>query len=128
MPDYNTTVRNDRMFVVRDASNGGKLALYDGVKPAPGGSVTTKLAEFNLATPCGSVASGVLTFTDPANATVSASGQATWARITNSGGSWVADFTVSQVGGTGEIRLTEDNLTTGMALDVTSLTITEGNA
>lgn len=128
MPDYNTTVRNDRMFVVRDASNGGKLALYDGTKPAPGGAVTTKLAEFNLATPCGSVTGGVLTFTDPANATVIADGQATWARITNSGGSWVADFTVSQVGGTGEIRLTEDNLTTGMALDVTSLTITEGNA
>lgn len=127
MPDYNSTVRNDRMTVVRDASNGGKLALYDGVKPAAGGTATTKLAEFSLATPCGTVTSGVLTFTDPSNTTVIADGQCTWARITNSGGSWVADFTASQVGGTGEIRLTEDNLTTGMTLDVTSLTITEGN-
>lgn len=128
MPDYNTTVRNDRMTVVNNACPAGKLALYNGTKPAPGGAVTTKLAEFNLANPAGVVSGGVLTFTDPANATVIADGQATWARITNSGGSWVADFTVSQVGGTGEIRLTEDNLTTGMALDVTSLTITEGNA
>lgn len=127
MPDYNSTVRNDRMTVVRDASNGGKLALYDGTKPAAGGTATTKLAEFNLATPCGTVTGGVLTFTDPSNTTVIADGQCTWARITNSGGSWVADFTASQVGGTGEIRLTEDNLTTGMTLDVTSLTITEGN-
>lgn len=128
MPSYNTTVRNDRMSVVNTASSGGKLALYDGTKPAPGGATTTKLAEFNLSTPAGAVSGGVLTFTDPANTTVIADGQATWARITNSGGSWVADFTVSQVGGTGEIRLTEDNLTTGMALDVTSLTITEGDA
>lgn len=128
MPNYNTTVRNDRMSVVNTAVSGGKLALYDGTKPAPGGSVTTKLAEFNLATPAGAVSGGVLTFTDPTNTTVVASGQATWARMTSSGGSWVADFTVSQVGGTGEIRLTEDDLTTGMALDVTSLTITEGDA
>jgi hypothetical protein len=127
MPDYNSTVRNDRMTVVRDASNGGKLALYDGTKPAAGGTATTKLAEFSLGTPCGTVTGGVLTFTDPSNTTVIADGQCTWARITNSGGSWVADFTASQVGGTGEIRLTEDNLTTGMTLDVTSLTITEGN-
>lgn len=127
MPDYNTTVRNDRMAVVNTASSGGKLSLYSGTKPAPGGAITTLLAEFTLASPAGSVTGGVLTFTDPTNTTVLADGQATWARITNSGGSWVADLTVSQVGGTGEIRLTEDNLTTGMVLDVTSLTITEGN-
>lgn len=126
MPDYNTTVRNSRMQVVADASDGGKLALYSGTKPAPGGTATTKLAEFDLATPCGTVTGGVLTFTDPSNTTVIADGQCTWARITD-GGTWVADFTASQVGGTGEIRLTEDNLTTGMTLDVTSLTITEGN-
>lgn len=128
MPNYNTTVRNARMTVVRDAANGGKLALYSGTKPTGGGAVTTKLAEFNLANPSGTVSGGVLTFTDPSNTTVIANGQATWARITDSGGSWVADFTCSQVGGTGEIRLTEDDLTTGMTLDITALTITEGDA
>lgn len=128
MPSYNTTVRNDRMSVVNAASSGGKLSLYSGTKPAGGGAATTKLAEFDLATPAGVVSSAVLTFTDPANASVITSGQCTWARITNSGGSWVADFTCSQVGGTGEIRLTEDDLTTGMILDITSLTITEGDA
>ncbi len=127
MPNYNTTVRNDRMTVVRDAANGGKLSLYSGTKPAGGGAITTLLAEFNLASPSGTVTGGVLTFTDPSNTTVVADGQCTWARITASGGGWVADFTASQVGGTGEIRLTEDNLTTGMTLDVTSLTITEGD-
>lgn len=128
MPNYNTTVRNARMTVVRDAANGGKLSLYSGTKPAAGGPITTLLADFDLASPSGSVTGGVLTFTDPSNTTVVASGQATWARITDSGNAWVADFTCSQVGGDGEIRLTEDNLTTGMILDITSLTITEGDA
>ncbi|CAB4157640.1 hypothetical protein UFOVP686_31 [uncultured Caudovirales phage] len=128
MPSYNNTVRSDRMTVVNTASAGGKLALYDGTKPAPGGAATTKLAEFSLSTPAGTVTNGVLTFTDPANVTVLANGTCTWARITNSGGSWVGDFTASKVGGSGEIKLTENVLTTGMTLDVTSLTITEGNA
>ncbi len=127
MPSYNTTVRNSRMTVVRDAANSGKLALYNGTKPAAGGTATTKLAEFSLANPSGTVSSAVLTFTDPSNTTVLADGTCTWARITDSGGSWVADFTASKVGGTGEIRLTENVLTTGMTLDVTSLTITEGD-
>ncbi len=128
MPNYNTTVRSSRMTVVRDAANGGKLSLYSGTKPAGGGAITTLLAEFTLANPSGTVTNGVLTFTDPSNTTVVANGQCTWARITDSGGAWVADFTCSQVGGTGEIRLTEDDLTTGMTLDITSLTITEGDA
>lgn len=128
MPNYNMTIRNDRMSLLNTAAAGGKLALYSGVKPAPGGAVTTKLAEFTLSSPAGTVTNAVLTLTDPSNTTVIASGQATWARITSSGGAWVADFTVSQVGGTGEIRLTEDDLTTGMVLDVTSLAITEGNS
>lgn len=128
MPNYNTAVRNARMEVVNTAASGGKLSLYSGTKPAAGGAITTLLAQFNLASPAGAVTGGVLTFTDPTNTTVVASGQATWARITDSSNAWVADFTCSQVGGTGEIRLTEDDLTTGMILDITSLTITEGDA
>jgi hypothetical protein len=128
MPNYNTTVRNNRMGVVNTASAGGKLSLYSGTKPAAGGAVTTLLAQFTLANPAGTVTNGVLTFTDPSNVTVSANGTATWARITDSGNAFVGDFTVSKVGGSGEIRLTENVLTTGMTLDVTSLTITEGNA
>jgi hypothetical protein len=115
------------MTVVRDAVNGGKLSLYNGTKPAGGGTATTLLAEFTLLNPSGTVTGGVLTFSDPVNTTVIADGTCTWARMTNPAGSWVADFTASKVGGSGEIRLTENILTTGMVLDVTSLTITEGD-
>jgi hypothetical protein len=127
MPNYSTTVRNDRMSVVNAASAGGKLAFYVSPKPATGGATTTKLAEFNLNTPAGVVAGAVWTFADPIDATVIADGTVTWARITNNVGGFVADFTVSNLAGAGEIKLTDVNLLVGMILDVTSLTITEGN-
>jgi hypothetical protein len=127
MPDYSTTVRNGRMEVVNTAASGGKLTFYTGPKPAAGGAVTTKLAEFALNSPAGVVAASVLTLADPLNATTVADGTVVWARITDSGAAFVADFTVSNLAGSGEIKLTDVNLLTGMILDVTSLTITEGN-
>lgn len=127
MPDYSTSVRNSRMEVVNTAASGGKLAFYTGPKPAAGGTATTKLAEFTLGTPAGTVSAAVLTLTDPSNATTIADGTAVWARITDSANVYVADFTVSNLAGSGEIKLTDVNLLTGMILDITSLTITEGN-
>jgi len=128
MPNYSTTLRNARAEEVNSAASGGKLRIYNGTKPAPGGAATTLLCEFNLASPAGTVSSAVLTFTDPADATVTNNGQATWARIVDSGGTWVADFTVSNMIESGEIKLTDDILAAGQILNVTSLTITEGNA
>ena len=128
MPNYSLTVRNARMAVVNTNASGGKLAFYNGTKPAPGGTATTKLAEFNLANPAGTVTDAVLTFTDPPDANVIANGQATWARITSSAGAWVADFTCSGASGSGEIKLSDDALSSGQILNITSLTITEGDA
>lgn len=128
MPNYSTTLRNARMEQVNSAASGGKLRIYNGTKPAPGGTATTLLCEFNLATPAGTVSSAVLTFTDPADAVVTNNGQATWARIVNSSGTWVADFTVSNLIGSGEIKLTDTILSASQILNVTSLTITEGDA
>jgi hypothetical protein len=127
MPDYSTTIRNARMEVVNTAASGGKLAFYTGPKPAPGGAVTTKLAEFSLASPAGVVANAEWTFTDPTDTNAIADGAVQWARITGSGGAFVADFTVSNLSGSGEIKVTDVNLLVGMVLDLTSLTITEGN-
>lgn len=127
MPDYSAPVRNGRMEVVNTAASGGKLSLYTGPKPAAGGAATTLLGAFDLATPAGVVSGAVLTFTDPADVNVVANGTAVWARITDSSDAWVGDFTVSTLVGSGEIRLSDVNLLTGMVLDVVTLSITEGN-
>ena len=128
MPNYDLNLRNARMSAVNDAVSGGKLFLYSGNKPAPGGNPGTTLATFNLKSPAGSVANGKLTFTDPADATVSASGTAQWARMTSSSGDWVIDLTVSKAGGGGEIQLSTNVLESGVDLSVTGLSITEGDA
>jgi len=127
MPDYNTALRNARMGLVNTAASGGSLLLYTGPKPAPGGAGTTVLGSFDLQTPAGTVSAGVLTFTDPPDVAVVANGTAVWARIVDSSDAWVGDFTVSNLSGSGEIRLTDVNLLTGMILDVVTLSITEGN-
>jgi hypothetical protein len=115
------------MELVNTAASGGTLTLYTGPKPAAGGAATTSLGAFDLSTPAGTVSGGVLTFTDPSDIEVVANGTAVWARIADSSDAWVGDFTVSNLSGSGEIRLTDVNLLTGMILDVVTLSITEGN-
>jgi hypothetical protein len=112
----------------------GKLRIYDGTRPAGGGAATTLLAEFTLSSPAAPAASGgAVTFTNPANVNGSASGTATWARITTSGGTYVMDCDVTGTAGAGPVKLNGDGagnatITSGQPVQCTSFTITEGNA
>ena len=57
------TARASQIVAAIDAGAGaGKLRLYNGTRPATGGTVTTLLAELTFSDPCGTVTSGVLTF------------------------------------------------------------------
>jgi len=127
MPSYNLALRNARMQDINAASGAATLTLYGGAKPAPGGDATTPLAVFTLKDPAGAVANATLTFTNPADAIVSADGVITWARIAK-GTAWVADFTVSSAGGTGEIQMSTANVTKGVVLSLTGFKIVEGDA
>ena len=63
------------------------------------------LASIVLMEPLGSVANGLLTV-DPTNeAMIGHTGQATWARIVNGNGALAWDCDVSDLHGTGELRL-----------------------
>ncbi len=112
-----------------DAGAGpGELLFYDGVRPATGGAVTTLLGGVICSDPCAPNASGgVLTFSaftddDSADAT----GTATWARFTDSDGTFVADCSVGTSGE--DINLNSVAITIGGIIRVTSGTITAGNA
>ncbi len=113
--------------------NAGKLALYDGVRPARGGTATNKLAEFTLGSPLApAAAAGVLSPTLPANVVgLAAAGvgvAATWARETKSDGTFVADYSVSVAGAGGEITLLGTaNIVLNQPVVMTSWTITDGN-
>jgi hypothetical protein len=133
---YSTTVRTARLQAVADAINGGAgagvLRFYDGTRPATGGTVTNLLAEVTLADPVHeSNSGGVLTLDfnpDLQDASANASGTATWARITDSTGTFVMDLSVTASGGGGDIELSTNVLVAGGVVLITAGTITAGNA
>lgn len=129
---YSTTIRNNRMQAVADAIDGGAgaglLRIYDGTRPASGGTATTLLAELTLSDPCAaSVTGGVLTFdTITADSSANATGTATWMRIVDSAGTFCVDGDVGTSGA--DLNLNSTSISTGQEVSCTSATITEGNA
>lgn len=126
---YSTALRNAQLDEITTAiGSNGLLRIYDGSRPATGGTATTLLAELALsATAAGSASSGVLTFSSITNdSSANATGTATWFRITTSGGTHVIDGNVGTSGS--DLNFNTTSFVSGAVISVTSLTITAGNA
>jgi hypothetical protein len=125
---YSTTLRNARLDAITAAAGASALLkIYDGARPATGGAATTLLATLTCnATFAPAAAGGVLTLNAITGANAVASSTATWARITTSGGTFVADCSVAASGA--DINLNTAAIVSGAAVAVTSAVITEGNA
>jgi len=112
-----------------DAGAGpGLLRIYDGTRPATGGSATTLLAELTFSDPSyGAASSGAITAapvtSDPA---ANAAGTATWARLVDSNGVFVMDASVSTAGA--DINLNSTTIAIGLQVEITSSILTDGNA
>lgn len=127
---YNVSLRNAQLDAITTfAGNGALLRIYDGTRPATGGTATTKLAELTCGSPfAGSASSGSLT----ANAitqdsSADATGTATWFRIVKSDGTThVLDGSVGTSGA--DLNLTSTSIVATEPVSVTSLVITRGNA
>lgn len=104
----------------------GKIEVRSGTQPATGDTAATGtlLATIVLADPAGTVATGVLTFTDPAAVSAVAAGTASWFRLMDNSGDTVLDGDVTATGGGGQLQLATTALTVGLSVDVTSFTIT----
>ena len=130
---YSTAVRNARLNVVRDdidaGAGAGLLRIYDGVRPATGGTVTTLLAQLAMTDPSApDAAAGVLTLSAiTKDSSADATGTATWARIVRSDGVFVADLSATVTGGGGDLQLSTASIVAGAEVDITSFTITAGN-
>lgn len=125
---YSTSLRNTRMDAITTAiGSSGLLRIYDGSRPASGGTATTLLAELALSTTAAPGASGgVLTFSSiTQDSSADATGTATWFRIVTSGGTFVIDGSVSTSGS--DLNLTTTSITSGQPVQVTSCVLTEGN-
>ena len=126
---YSTTVRNAMLDAITTAiGSNGLLRIYDGSRPASGGTATTKLAELALsATAAAAASGGVLTFNSiTQDSSADASGTATWFRVTTSGGTFVIDGSVGTSGS--DLNLVTTTIVAGQPVQVSSFAITEGNA
>lgn len=127
-----TTLRNamvQQAQILTDAGPAaGKIEVRTGTQPAtPETAATgTLLATIVLGDPSyGAPATGVITGADPAPVTAVASGTATWCRQLDSTGAAVLDGDVTATGGGGYLQLATTTLSTGLSVDVTSLSLTQ---
>lgn len=126
---YSTTLRNARLDAITTAAGGSALLrIYDGSRPATGGSATTLLAELTCnATFAPGASSGVLTLNAiTADSSANATGTATWFRIVTSGATFVLDGNVGTSGS--DLNLNTTSIVSGANVSVSSFTITAGNA
>jgi hypothetical protein len=126
---YDVTLRNNRLDeITARAGASALLRIYDGTRPATGGTATTLLAELTCnATFAPAASSGVLTLNAiTADASANATGTASWFRIVQSNGTThVMDGNVSTSGS--DMNLNSTSITTGGSVSITSATITAGN-
>ena len=115
---------------INAGAGAGKLRIYDGVRPATGGAATNLLAELTLSDPAApAAAAGVLTLSAiTQDASADASGDATWFRILDSDNNIVFDGSVTASGGGGDLQLVTVSITAGQPVQISSFTITAGNA
>jgi hypothetical protein len=122
---YATALRNAQLDAITTyAGAGAKMYLLDGTRPATGGTATNVLATLTLGSPFAPASSGgVLSPTLPSAVSASASGTATWFRVTKADGTThVLDGSVGS-----EMTLNTSTVTSGLQVSVTSWTITRGN-
>jgi len=129
---FATTLRNamlDQIKTALDAGSGAALIrIYDGTRPATGGTATTLLAELTCTDPsAGSAASGTLTFSSiTQDASANATGTATWFRMVDSAATFVMDGSVST--SLSDLNLTTTSIVATQPVSISSATITAGNA
>lgn len=126
------TLRNamlDEFTTAVDAGAGaGLLRIYDGTRPAKGGTATTLLAELTFSDPSfpaassGAMSANTITADSSANAT----GTATWFRVVTSVAGFVCDGDVGLSGS--DLNLDNTSITTGQQVSCSQFDLTGPNA
>lgn len=127
---FNATLRTTRADAITTATgNAALLRIYDGTRPATGGTATTLLAELTCGTPfAAGASSGVLTAGSiTQDSSANATGTATWFRLVKSDGTThVMDGNVGTSGS--DLNMTTTSIVSTQPVQVTSFVLTEGNA
>lgn len=129
----NMTVVEDRSRALTRAldtdTNPGQLKIYSGTQPAEGGTPTgTLLATLTFPKPSAdSFSSGVLVLHEPAPELAVADGLATWARLQDGAGNWIADCSAGATGSGHPVIIIADtaDIYAGGTVSVEAITISE---
>jgi hypothetical protein len=126
---YDVTVRNgmlNHLVSVLDGGANALLRIYDGTRPATGGTATNLLATLTCSDPVAPAASaGAVTFSAITSSSVVTAGTATWFRLVTSAGTFVLDGNVGTSGS--DLNLNTQALVSNAQISVSSFVITEGN-
>lgn len=123
--------------IVGLANSGSKLRIYNGTMPATVDTALsgqTLLAEFALATPnafaaaVDTVNGAVATGNPVAAQNALATGTATWGTVVNASNVRIFDGDASLPAGSGAIKISSLNLTSGVEISVISLSYTQPKA
>lgn len=124
------TLRNNRADQITSFAGGSALIrIYNGTRPATGGTVTTLLAQLTCnATFAPAASGGVLTLNAiTQDSGADATSTATWFRIVKSDGTtFVLDGDVGTSGS--DLNLNTTSIVSGGPVAITSFVLTEGNA
>lgn len=127
---YSTAVRNAMLDALTTyAGASALLRLYDGTRPATGGTATTLLAELVCnATFAPAASGGTLTLNAIANdASANATGTATWFRLVKADGTThIMDGSVGTSGA--DLNMNTVSIVAGGPVAVSSFVVTGGNA
>lgn len=122
--------RSNAIKAARDAgSTGAKLRIYDGTRPAKGGTPTNLLAELTFSTVSSpSSIAGVLTAsTITGEDAALRTGTATWFREVDSSGTFILDGDCGLAASSADLKFNDVAIVLGLPVNVTSYVITEGN-
>jgi hypothetical protein len=131
---FATSTRDARLNAIEtDASVSAKLMIYTGSVPANCAAATTgtKLAQFDLASDwAGNASGGTKALNNlPLSTTGAAAGTAGYFRLFKTDGTTCQmQGTVTTTGGGGDMVLDNTSIASGQTVNVTSFTITDGNA
>lgn len=127
---FAATLRSARADAITTfAGASALLRIYDGSRPATGGTATTLLAELTCnATFAPGASSGVLTLNAiTQDSSANATGTATWFRLVKSDGTThVLDGSVSTSGS--DLNLVTTSIVATQPVQISSFVLTEGNA
>jgi len=125
------TSMGEQIVAAIDAGTGpGTLDFYTAAQPASANVAVSDqvlLGTLTFSDPCATVTAGVVAFDAiTQDNAADASGTATWARAYDSEGAAVCDFNVSDLAGTGAIKMNTVTVVAGGPILINSLSITVG--